>query len=99
MDSGEFLIRAVLLGASLGVPAYVIGQLVRSGRTINELALATVGAISGTAGALVFTLGTTSTIVVVIAVILVGSSGAYFCRLIPGVQSDTDKGDRDHCFP
>ncbi len=52
MTGPEFLLRSIVAGALLGVPAYVVGSVLFSGRHVPPAALATVGAFAGFAAAL-----------------------------------------------
>ncbi len=47
MNFGELYLRALVAGACVGLPGYIIGQLIYNGRRVRPAALAAVGAVSG----------------------------------------------------
>jgi len=84
----EFLWRSILGGACIGVPAYVLGLLLYSGKPIPARVLAMVGGVCGFVGGMVIlsTLAPPWPPAIVISVLL-GLSGAVTLRWAPARQA------------
>ena len=95
MSFTELLLRGMIVGVSLGAPAYVVGNMHYSARRLPKLGLAVVGGAAGLAAGLASAAGAASWPAVAVVTSVVATSSAVIFSLIPGgIEILTSRRDR-----